>query len=71
MVVTGECLDVTVVTLQVLQVANTAVPYIFSYAVDELTGEAGPEAAAPAVILGTLACYGAARAMALGCQELR
>lgn len=46
-------------------------PYIFSYAVDELTGEAGPEAAAPAVILGTLACYGAVRAMALGCQELR
>ena len=53
------------------QVANTAVPYIFSYAVDELTGEAGPEQAVPAVILGTLACYGAARAMALGCQELR
>lgn len=52
------------------KVINTSVPFIFSHAVDSL-GSAGPETVVPGVILGTLACYGVARATALGCAELR
>ena len=51
------------------KVINTSVPFIFSNAVDSLGGS--PETLVPGVILGTLACYGVARASALGCSELR
>jgi len=50
------------------KVINTSVPFIFSHAVDSLNS---PETLVPGVILGTLVCYGAARATALGCGELR
>ena len=67
-----KCSLITSLLLMVAsKLINTSVPFIFSYAVDELTGSGPVEQAVPAVILGTLACYGAARAMALGCQELR
>ena len=47
---------------------NTSVPFIFSQAVDSLSS---PETVVPAVVMGTLAGYGVARASALGCGELR
>ena len=51
---------------------NTSVPFIFSSAVDSLgTLTTAPETVVPGVILATLACYGVARATALGCAELR
>ena len=50
------------------KVINTSVPFIFSSAVDSL---GSPETVIPGVVMGTLACYGVARATALGCAELR
>ena len=47
---------------------NTSVPFCFSHAVDSLSS---PETVVPAVVMATLACYGAARVSALGCGELR
>lgn len=50
------------------KLVNTSVPFILSNAVNNLSSV---ETMVPGVILGTLACYGVARATAEGCAQLR